>query len=310
MATTDIALRNKLAMTQASRKSGTGSEHPILVWIQAEDTARQLAMSLPMGMKPERYLKIILTEIRKTPDLLKCQPASFKEAVMTAAQLGLEPGPLGHAYLLPFWNKKKGVHEVNLILGYKGLIDLARRSGHIVNIVAREVCENDEFEFEYGLHEKLVHKPKLSDRGEPIAYYGVAHYKDGGHLILVMSIDDIERYRQRSRARDSGPWQSDPTEMRQKTVIRRMAKFLPLTIEAAEAVATDEAREFGYEQPVIDIGPLSIETVSDSQEDGEVSPENAAPESRAAVEDVRQKAGDDGRDGAQNGGAAEQGSLV
>ena len=78
---------------------------------------------------------------------------------MQAVQLGLEPGLLGHCYILPY------KREATFIIGYKGMIDLARRSGHIQSIYAHAVHENDEFEYELGLHPKLEHKPSHGDRG-------------------------------------------------------------------------------------------------------------------------------------------------
>ena len=154
--------------------------------------------------------------------------------MMYAAQLGVEPGPLGHAYLVPFGR------EVTFILGYKGIIALARRSGDITGIEARAVRQNDFFEWEYGLEDKLVHKPVLDDPGPSTSYYGIAKFADGGHYFLVMSRNEIEKRRARSRAKDAGPWKSDYEAMALKTVIRAMQPYLPLTAEAATAIEVDE----------------------------------------------------------------------
>lgn len=201
----------------------------------------QIARALPQNMDPERFTRIVLTEVKRTPKLATCEPATLLGAMMLSAQLGLEPGPLGHAYLLPFKNNKTGRLEVQFIVGYKGYIDLARRSGNIESIVAREVREADHFDYEYGLHEKLVHKPALTGRGKAYAYYGIAKYRDGGHTILVMSREDVDERRARSKAKDNGPWVTDYDAMARKTVIRAMSAFLPLSIEAQRAVAADEA---------------------------------------------------------------------
>lgn len=193
----------------------------------------QIARALPAHMDPERFTRIVLTEIKRTPKLASCTPASLLGAMMLSAQLGLEPGPLGHAYFVPYGN------EVQFILGYKGYIDLARRSGNIESIIAREVCEGDHFVYEYGLAEKCEHRPALTGRGKPYAYYAIARYRDGGQTFLVMSRDDIEKRRQRSKAKNNGPWQTDYDAMAKKTVIRAMASFLPLSIEAQRATAND-----------------------------------------------------------------------
>jgi len=234
----------------------------------------QVAQALPRGMDAKRFMRVVATELRRHPNLMTTTPQSFLGALLEASSLGLEPGPLGHCYLLPFRNRELGVVECQLILGYKGLIDLARRSGHIKNIIAREVCENDQFEFEYGLKEVLVHKPILEGaRGRAVAYYGVARYKGGGHLIMVLSKADVDKYRARSKAKNSGPWTTDYTAMALKTVIRRMATFMPLSVQAQEAVAVDEQRELGVDpgvvvtvEPAMTLEPTAEEPSEDSPE--------------------------------------------
>ena len=233
--------RSKVAVAKATAGSDLAVSGATIFDL-IERMKPQLARALPAGMSAERFIRIALTEIRRNPRLASADSRSFLGALMLSAQLGLEPGPLGHAYFTgPFKNRKTGVPEIVFIIGYRGLIDLARRSGNITSIVAREVCANDVFEFEYGLDERLVHRPALTDRGDVVAYYGVAHYTDGGHTILVMSPDDVNKYRARSRASSEGPWVTDYDAMAKKTVIRRMSAFLPLTIEAAKGVASDEA---------------------------------------------------------------------
>ena len=193
--------------------------------------------ALPSHLDPNRLARIVTTEIRRNPKLLKCKKESLLGALMLSAQLGLEPGPLGHCYYVPYKD------ECQFIIGYKGMIDLARRSGQISSIYAEVVCENDEFEYELGLNPTLVHKPNLKDRGAPIAYYGVAKFRDGGYLIHVMSKEDVEKRRQRSAAAKSSfsPWVTDYNEMAKKTVIRSMFKYLPVSPEVMEYGMPDEA---------------------------------------------------------------------
>src|SRR5690606_24918900 len=126
----------------------------------------EIARCLPKHLTPERMARIAMTELRKTPKLLECDPMSFIAAIMQASQLGLEPGVLGSCYLIPFWNAKAGKFECTFMPGYRGFLDLARRSGQIISLVARSVYENDEFSYEFGLKENIVHKPSMLDRGE------------------------------------------------------------------------------------------------------------------------------------------------
>lgn len=225
----------------------------------------QMALALPKHMTSDRLARIALTEIRKVPTLAKCDQTSFLGAIMQCAQLGLEPGgALGHAYLLPFENRKKGITEVQFIVGYRGMIDLARRSGQIVSLTARTVHENDEFSYQYGLNEDLKHVPATGDRGALLYVYAVAKLKDGGVQFEVMSRSDVDKVRAQSKAGNYGPWQTHYDEMAKKTVIRRLFKYLPVSIELATAVTMDEKAESGVDQDNSSILTGEYSTVDDS----------------------------------------------
>lgn len=219
---------------------------------------QQLALALPKHMTADRLARIALTEVRKVPKLAQCDQTSFLGAIMQCAALGLEPGgALGHAYLLPFDKRAKvggqwktvGT-EVQLIVGYRGMIDLARRSGQIQSLEARAVYAKDEFHVELGLDSKIVHKPAwdVADRGELTFVYAVAKLKDGGVQFDVMSRLEVEKIRARSKAKDNGPWVTDFDEMAKKTVVRRLFKYLPVSIEIQRAVGLDEQAEAGVSQ--------------------------------------------------------------
>jgi phage RecT family recombinase len=142
---------------------------------------QQMALALPKHMTADRLARIALTEVRKNPTLGKCDQGSFLGAIMQCAQLGLEPGgALGHAYLLPFENKRKQITEVQFIVGYRGMIDLARRSGQIVSLSARAVHAGDRFHYSYGLNETVDHVPAENGGGELTHVYAVAKLRDGG----------------------------------------------------------------------------------------------------------------------------------
>lgn len=232
----------------------------------------ELAKMLPKTLSIDRLLKVAQIAATTTPALAKCDVPSLVGAIGQCAQMGLEPNTvLGHAYLVPFNTKRKDaqgnerwVNSVQVIIGYKGLIDLARRSGQIVSIAAHEVCENDHFELVYGLDEKLNHTPAMGDRGEIIGFYAVAKLKDGGHSFEFMSRQQVEEIRLNSqsaykdewvrgqktgnRIPKDGPWWQHFVEMGRKTVIRRLAKYLPLSIEFQTAVALDNQAEAGKDQ--------------------------------------------------------------
>jgi len=202
--------------------------------------SKELQQALPKHMDSERLARVALTTMRQNPKLLQCSLPSLVGAILQAAQLGLEPNVLGHAYFIPYYSSKTKSYEVQFQIGYKGLLELVRRSGEIETIDAHEVYENDEFEYEYGLDPKLRHKPALKNRGEVYAYYAVAKFKDGGYSFLVMGKEDIEKIRKRSKSPNNGPWVTDYDAMAKKTVIKQLCKYLPLSIEVQKAVTADE----------------------------------------------------------------------
>lgn len=207
----------------------------------------EIARCLPKHLTPERITRIALTELRKVPKLQECDPLSFIAAIMQAAQLGLEPGILGSCYLIPFYNSKLGKTECTFMPGYRGFLDLARRSGQIISLVARAVYSNDDFEYEYGLEERLYHKPTMDNRGELIAVYAVALLKDGGRQFEVMSRAEIDQVRNTSKSKNNGPWVEFYEEMAKKTAVRRLFKWLPCSVEIQKAVSLDEHQEAGIQ---------------------------------------------------------------
>jgi recombination protein RecT len=202
----------------------------------------QLAMALPKHLTPDRLLRVAMTAVHNTPRLLDCDRTSLYSAIFTCAQLGLEPdGVLGQAYLVPFGNK------VQLIPGYRGLISLARNSGEVSSIAAHEVCENDIFEFDFGSGDPPKHTFDLrKPRGEVIGFYAVALFKNGGLHWDMMTRAEIDAVRDKSQGWQTAvrynktaeaPWGAHYTEMGRKTVIRRIVKYLPLSVQKAAALA-------------------------------------------------------------------------
>ena len=197
---------------------------------------------LPETIKPDRLFRIAITEMRMNPRLFDASKESLLGALMVSAQLGLEPGTLGYCYLVPYQNKKTGQLEIQFQLGYKGILELVRRSGQVENIEARVVYEKDRFDFEYGLNPKLVHKPALNlkERGKPVAVYAIARFKSGATAFDIMSVEEIEAIRKRSKSPDYGPWQTDWEAMAKKVIIKRLCKYLPLSVDVQRGLAVDE----------------------------------------------------------------------
>ena len=227
--------------------------------ITSQKAMAQIADALPEHLNAKKMARVVMTAVTRTPKLLECRPETVMNAVLEASQLGLMPdGVLGHGYILPY--KTTAV----FIPGYKGLLDLARRSGEIAWIQARLVYANDDFSYQYGMDPKLNHVPARADGREPgkmIAAYGVAKFKTGEFHFEVMHRDEIELIRQRSRAKDDGPWMTDYDEMARKTVIRRLCKFLPMNPEYQSLVTRDEYHEAGVLEQYIDVDPATGEVV-------------------------------------------------
>ena len=203
----------------------------------------EIKKALPSVITPERFTRMVLSAISVNPKLAQCTPKSFLGAMMSAAQLGLEPNtPLGQAYLIPFANK--GQLEVQFQIGYKGLLDLAYRSGEVDVIQAHIVYENDAFEVEYGLNPTLNHVPADSDRGDPTKVYAVFKTKSGGYGFEVMSMDDVRRHAEKySQAYKSGysPWKTNFEEMAKKTVLKKVLKYAPMKSDFVRGIVQDES---------------------------------------------------------------------
>ena len=227
--------------------------------------------ALPMHLRAniDRYMRVALTTLRETPKLLQCTRPSLLASMMHAAQLGLDVGgAMGLAYLIPYG------HECKLIVGYKGLVELVYRSNKVRNIEARVVSTTDRFDIELGTTPRIKHIPALAEKGEFAGVYAVAHMKDGGIHFEHMTKAQVNAIRDRSRAKNDGPWKTDYEEMAKKTVVRRLVKLLPLSVEVSKAVVLDEQAEAGLPQKIDDL-PEADFTVTEPEA---VPPAATAPE--------------------------------
>ncbi|HLR43060.1 MAG TPA: recombination protein RecT [Pseudogracilibacillus sp.] len=282
----------KMKQQMATKNNSGGAvakDKPKTIEDYLKQMAPAMSQALPKHMDVDRLMRLTMTTIRTTPELRNADMGSLLGGVMQAAQLGLEPGLLGQCYLLPFKNNKKGITEVTFIIGYKGMIDLARRSGHIQSIYAHAVYENDDFEYELGLNPTLKHTPSMeSDKGAFIGSYAVAHFKDGGYQMEFMPKAEIEKRRNASPGGRSkfSPWNNYYEEMANKTVIRHMWKYLPISVEVQQAVAHDE----GTGRDIKDITPdddLFLEAPNDDfvdMETGEVKGETDSEQAEFPIE--------------------------
>ena len=209
----------------------------------------EIMKALPRHLSADKLIRVAMTSIQRNPKLLDCSQQSLLGCIMTCAALGLEPDQfLGQAYLVPFWNEKKKCNEAQLIPGYRGYIALARRTGEVQSVSAQVVYQQDHFDLQYGINEKLDHIPAEGDRGEVRGAYVIFRYKDGAYSFDYMPKSDIDAIRARSKSAGSGPWVTDYGEMAKKTVIKRHSKLVPLSVEFQKAVALEDRSNQGETQ--------------------------------------------------------------
>ena len=219
--------------------------------LSGEKMREQFAAALPKHLTAERFTRVALTALTRTPKLASCTPASFFKCLLDLSAMGVEPDGR-NAHLIPYGK------ECTLVLDYKGLVSLVRRSGDVAKIHADIVCENDIFHHSMG--EVTTHTFDLKEsRGDAYAAYAQVTLKDGSVQSAIMSKDEIEEIRKRSKAGNNGPWVDHWNEMAKKTCFRRLTKWLTLSPEVMEAVSVAENTEFSGVRNVTPPAPTPTE---------------------------------------------------
>ncbi len=269
-------------------------------YLSSPAMVKRLSGALPEHMKPERMIRVALTAATRNPRLLDCSPESLGLALLTASQLGLEPNGRD-AHLVPYRNTKAGTTDCQLIPDYKGLIQLAYRSGQIDNVSAKAVFERDSFDYELGSNEHLRHIPTEEDEPGDLRYaWAMVRFKSGGAKFVVLNKRDIARRRKSSQTagRSDGPWQTHTEAMWAKSAVKELAKWMPQTPELErfhKAVEQDDAIEFGG---VIDVpsSPVATSKAEDlagrlreaKQGDGNSAKQETSPELPSTSAEVQE----------------------
>lgn len=199
--------------------------------VNSDSMREQFARALPKHLSADRFCRIAITALTRTPKLQDCTQESFAKCLLDLSAMGLEPDGR-RAYLIPYGK------ECTLVVSYMGLVELMRRSGEVTSIRAETVCENDNFSWHNGNISHAVDWRK--PRGEVQAVYAIAVLKSGETQSATMTREEVEAIRKRSRAANNGPWQTDWAEMAKKTAVRRLSKMLPLSSEIMEHVTRDD----------------------------------------------------------------------
>lgn len=263
-------------------------------WINSDQFKSALAQSLPSHMTAERYARICLTAMMRTPKLKDCTQASLFKAMLDCSSLGLEPDGR-RAHLIPY-DKKRNVNgkwivaytEAQLIIDYKGLVELMKRSGEVSTIRAELVCEKDEFSWENGIVTHKIDWRNVGGRGKFQCVYSHIKNKSGVDEYEVMTLDEVNAIRKRSKAGNDGPWVTDFNEMAKKTVIRRHSKKMTLSPEFQEALEkdADQFRHPDEQDSSFTLGDLMPVAQSEIDAAKEEQPEGAPGEADPETWDV------------------------
>jgi recombination protein RecT len=260
-----------------------------------------IAAALPIHMSVERMIRVAITAVSQSPRLQECNPLTICGAIVQSSVLGLEPGTvLGESFLLPFWNKKanggKGGYECQLIVGYHGKIKLINNTGDLMGLNAKEVRQNDHFEFDDGISPRVVHTYwNIPDRGPIVGYWAGVSLKTGFTRVVYMSKSEAEQHKQKfAMTRDKagkvfGVWEDHFDAMALKTCIHAACKYMPKSVAAQTAWRMDEMAEAGKSQPFSVDVPIELHQSGATGELDEGEPEQKAigsPRRRSEVSDA------------------------
>ncbi len=196
----------------------------------------QFKAALPAHVTPEKFTRVVITAVQQNPDLVTADRTSFLASCMRAAADGLLPDGREGA-IVTFFDKKSQISKCQFMTMIAGLMKKVRNSGEISTWSIEAVCANDQFDYQLGDNPMIHHKPALTSRGAPIAFYSIVTMKDGEKSREVMGKEDVDKIRERSRSKDYGPWVTDYAEMGKKTVARRHSKKLPMSTDLDEVIA-------------------------------------------------------------------------
>lgn len=281
---TDSTLLDKLDDTTVADVDSTTTSAPaakpatVLDRIESPDFLAKVADAAPRTVDPTTFIRHAIATVRQNDQLMKVarggtgvDSASIPVGIMRAAALGLDLDPaLGQAYLVPRKDKAKGLTAVFQV-GYRGLLELAMRSGKIKRIEVERVHDNDHFRAEKGSTSVLEFRPDwFSDRGPLLGWYALAELDNGVTQWVVIGLDEMEEHRDkyapRSNGAVTGPWKNFFEEMGDKTAFLRLARWLPKSVEMVNALEGDldaavvgAAEMIQVDDDVIDIDDAEVE---------------------------------------------------
>jgi len=228
-------------------------QRPIDVLRRQLSSLPEIASNLPSTVSPDKFRNVVITAANMSPDLLNADRRSLLGACVKCAADGLVPD--GREAALVIMGGK-----VSYMPMVAGVLKRARNSGEIASLIAQVVHEKDRFVWRPAEDRPIEHEapPLNEERGRPIGAYAMARLKDGSVVAEVMNHAEIEKVRNVSRAKGSGPWSMWWDQMARKTVIRRLSKYLPMDAAPMEALLNRDDR-LGQPQGDADAGPIVID---------------------------------------------------
>lgn len=256
--------------------------------LYAENRIQRLP--IPAKLDARQFTICAITEANKLPP--DTDPKSIVIAVFNAACMGSLLGPHpGHAYLVAYRNGKTGTRDCQLIMGYKGLLDLAYGANFLESVYTDVVLRSEEFrtyvkDGPHIEHELTIDRDLVWDK--VLAAYCIWKPKGGTPIHEVVGRKDLEALYRKATKRSSSPWQTNPIAMCRKTAIRRAAKNWKQTRELDWAIGLDEQADRGERQQLVDPAleaaddedttPLSELTWTDPSDQEPHGQRNATPE--------------------------------
>ena len=261
-------------MTTTLTKTGA-----VTLFENLEKKLPEFQKALQNNVKADHFLRVAITAMQQNPAILDCTERSIHLQLMRAAELSLMcDGMLGQAYLVPFNNKKAGNKQCELILGYKGLRELALRTGRYTDIFAQVVYDGDPFKIQLGTNRFIDHEPQeiavedYDPKNPPKkrGCYAVARHADGSYIFRFWFAYKIEAHKKqysKSWERKDSIWQTNPEIAYEKTMIRKLCNSLQLGVKAERVLAREDRMEAGLDVTPID-RDLAIDITSGPEHGG------------------------------------------
>lgn len=251
-----------------ANNNALAAQKPKFSMVIKSDTYQKLIQqTLGNPKKAERYTAAIMSAVATNPQLQTCEAKTILSGSLLAESLNLAHSPqLGHYYLVPFNNRKQGTTEAQFILGYKGYIQLAARSGNYKHINVMEIKEGELVSYNPFDEEIILNPIQDVDEREKtptIGYYAMFEYINGFKKVIYWSkaqmLAHADKYSKafnkasyekllngeipdKDLWKYSSFWYKDFDSMAKKTMLRQLiSKWGVMSVDMTQAIETDNS---------------------------------------------------------------------